>query len=127
MDWRPIGGAGNLDTGAPANIGQSGSGHYGVSGGADIDDIGIWRRALTSYEAQASYFSGQNHSRSLDASGTGALTLRKSGQDIELIWQAGTLLQSDNVNGPWAPVPGASASYHRVTPRPGAAFYRVRL
>ena len=49
------------------------------------------------------------------------LSIRKAGNDIELIWQAGTLLQSGTVNGNYVAVPGAVAPYFRITPGPSLA------
>jgi hypothetical protein len=54
--------AGNIDTGRPATIGQDPTGTYGESGSADLDDLGVWRRALTSLEASSIYMAGvSNH------------------------------------------------------------------
>jgi hypothetical protein len=51
VDSRSIATVGNLDTGDGIFLGQDPSGAYGVNGTIDLDDIGIWRRALTSYDA----------------------------------------------------------------------------
>jgi hypothetical protein len=54
--------AGNIDTGRPATIGQDPSGKYAESGSADMDDLGVWRRALTPLEASSIYMAGvSNH------------------------------------------------------------------
>jgi hypothetical protein len=54
--------AGNIDTGRPATIGQDTTGLYPESGSADIDDLGVWRRALTALEASSIYMAGvSNH------------------------------------------------------------------
>jgi hypothetical protein len=47
--------AGDVDTGHPATIGQDPTGRYPESGYADIDDLGVWRRALTALEAASIY------------------------------------------------------------------------
>ncbi|MBE0545808.1 MAG: immunoglobulin domain-containing protein [Verrucomicrobia bacterium] len=68
VDTRAIVNAGNaptsIDTTLAVNIGQDGTGVYGASvTNALIDDVGFWRRALTTQEAQAIYnasFSGKN-------------------------------------------------------------------
>jgi hypothetical protein len=54
-DGSSIAAAGNADTGRPATIGQDPSGMYRESGTADIDDLGVWRRALTALEASSIY------------------------------------------------------------------------
>jgi hypothetical protein len=54
--------AGNIDTGLPATIGQDPTGRYPESGSADIDDLGVWRRALTALEANSIYLAAvSNH------------------------------------------------------------------
>ena len=66
VDTRTIVDAGNspssIDTALAVNIGQDGAGDYNISiTNALIDDVGFWRRALTTQEAQAIYnasFSG---------------------------------------------------------------------
>jgi len=54
-----------LDTGLPTNIGQDGTGTYTDGGNqvaidALIDDVGIWRRALTGFEMRRIYQFGTN-------------------------------------------------------------------
>jgi hypothetical protein len=54
--------AGNIDTGRAAVIGQDPTGKYRESGSADMDDLGVWRRALTALEASSIYMAGvSNH------------------------------------------------------------------
>jgi hypothetical protein len=54
--------AGNIDNGRPATIGQDPTGKYRENGSADIDDLGVWRRALTALEASSIYMAGvSNH------------------------------------------------------------------
>jgi len=65
---------------------------------------------------------------SFDTYGPVVLTLRKAGNDIELVWQTGTLLSSTTgVLGTYSPVSGATAPYYRVTPGPAPTFYRVKF
>ena len=127
IDSRPIGGLGSLITGNPLVIGQDPTGAYGVNGTFDLDDLGIWRRALTPAEAEAIYMVGQQNV-SFDTFGPVLVTIRKAGNDIELTWQTGTLLSSTTgVLGTYNPVIGANAPYYRVTPGPTPTFYRVRF
>jgi hypothetical protein len=115
-----------LDTPSPVNVGQVGTADYNVVFGADVDDLGVWQRALSLAEAESIYMVGQQ-GRSFDTYGPVILTLRKTGGDIELVWQTGTLLSSTTgVNGNYNPVPGATAPYYRVTPGSTPTFYRVR-
>jgi len=39
--------AGNIDNGLAATIGQDPTGAYGETGSGDIDDLGVWKKALT--------------------------------------------------------------------------------
>jgi Concanavalin A-like lectin/glucanases superfamily/Immunoglobulin domain/Immunoglobulin I-set domain len=117
----------SLDTLNPVNVGQVGTGSYGVVFGADVDDLGVWLRALSPTEAQSIYMVGQQ-GKTFDTHGPVVLTIRKAGKDIELVWQTGTLLASTTgVLGTYNPVVGASAPYYRVTPGATPTFYRVRF
>lgn len=53
-----------LDSGLPTNIGQDGTGTYTDRGGVEIDalmdDVAIWRRAVTTFEIQRIYQYGTN-------------------------------------------------------------------
>jgi len=122
-----IAGMDTLDTGTALTIGQNPNGDYKTDGAGSFDDVGIWRRALTPAEAEAIYMVGQQ-GRSFDTYGPVILSLRKAGNDLELVWQTGTLLSSTTgVLGTYNPVPGASAPYYRVTPGPASTFYRVKF
>ena len=134
IDSTSIAGGGDMDqSGNAFNIGQDASGTYPYTGVAvskaemEIDDLGVWRRALSPTEAQSIYIVGQNYARSFDSYGPVKLTLQPSGSGFDLIWQAGTLLSSDTVNGTYLPVPGASAPYFHVTPTATRQFYKVQL
>jgi hypothetical protein len=61
-DGSSVAEAGNIDTGLPATIGQDPTGLYPESGSADIDDLGVWHRALTALEANSIYLAAvSNH------------------------------------------------------------------
>jgi hypothetical protein len=47
--------SGDIDTGNPFTIGQDPTGVYGETGSGTIDDLGVWRRALTPLEAASIY------------------------------------------------------------------------
>jgi hypothetical protein len=120
-------GVGDIDSSLDFNIGQDGTGVYPEEGSADIDDLGIWRRAVTQAEAQGIYLVGQAYGRSFDTVGPVSVSINHVGTDIEVIWQAGTLLQADSLSGPWTPVGGATAPYYKFTPGIGNKFFRVQL
>jgi hypothetical protein len=53
------------------------------------------------------------------------VTSSKSGSNLQLSWNFGTLLESTNVTGPYAPTAGSPTSPYTVTPAGPAKFYRV--
>lgn len=122
-----FGTATELDTPFPTVIGQTGTFFYEEAGAFLVDDLGVWRRALTPIEAYSIWYVGQNYSRSFDQFGPVLLVLRHNGTNLELVWQSGTLKQADNLTGPWSNVPGASAPYHTISPTAEKKFYRVEL
>ena len=118
---------GSLVTGNTLALGQDPTGNYGNDGAFDLDDVGIWRRALSPAEAASIYLVGQKYGRSFDSYGPVVLTIQPASTGFALIWQAGTLLEADTVNGTYLPVSGATAPYHHVTPGAAMKFYRVEL
>jgi hypothetical protein len=126
VDSRSVVPAGDLDTGEPATIGQDASGAYPEAGDIDIDDVGVWRRVLTPFEVYSIYAAAQS-GKSFDTNGSVTLAVTTDLGIVQLVWQAGTLLEADEAVGPWSPVEGASAPYYRVSPNSSRKFYRVRL
>jgi hypothetical protein len=55
------------------------------------------------------------------------VSVNQVGANLDLNWQAGTLLQSADPAGPYAAVTGASAPFYRTTATGTSTFYRVRL
>jgi len=129
VDARSIASIGNLDTGSGVFIGQDPSGTYGFAGLAatyDIDDLGIWRRALNGYEALSIYNAGQISQESFDVYGPVKVYVNKVGNNIDVSWQAGTLLQATSALGPYSPVAGATPPFYRTTATGSARFFRVQ-
>ena len=126
INSRSLTGLGSLDTLQPIALGQDPTGRYPIDGMFGIDDVGIWRRALSTYDIQAIYQLGTN-GLSFDAYGPVLLLQTPTASGFQLVWQAGTLLQADAIDGPWTPVPGAAPPVYLVTPPPGTKFYRVQL
>ena len=121
----------------PIVIGQDPTLHYTspashtfVAGTATLDDIGIWRQALTPLEVAQIASAGSTAGRSFNTVGPASvtLTITRSGANIVLGYTAGTLLQSSNLGTGafWETVPGASAPSYTVTPTNAAKFYRVQ-
>jgi len=115
----------NLDTAVDTVIGQDPTGSYPQAATLQIDDLGVWRRTLTSYEAYSIYYVGQNYGRSFDTVAPVQLQIQKTPTGVALVWQAGTLLQAPDLTGPWTPVAGAVAPYYVVSPAAGNKFYRA--
>lgn len=117
----------DLDTGFNTVIGQGCFFDYAEAGSFQMDDLGVWRRALTASDAYTAWFVGQNYSSSYDNYGPVLLQLRQNASGIQLIWQAGTLEEADTVDGPWTTVGGAAAPSYQVGTSNVAKLYRVRL
>jgi hypothetical protein len=120
-----IAGLGSLNPGNLITIGQDPTGSYG-SETFDLDDVGIWRRALTAYEAAGVYGAAQRSGESFDVYGPVKVSVSQVGTNLDLSWQAGTLLQSTNVAGPYAAVAGATAPFYRTTATGSSKFFRVQ-
>jgi hypothetical protein len=120
-----IKGLGSLSYGNLTTIGQDPNGSYG-SATFDMDDVGIWRRALTAYEAASIYGAAQASGSSFDTVAPVKVYVNQVGGYVDVSWQAGTLLQSTTVNGTYTPVSGATAPFHRITPSASQMFFRVQ-
>jgi Concanavalin A-like lectin/glucanases superfamily len=122
----PIAGLGSIDSGQVFNIGQDPTGTYTESGTATVDDMGIWRRALTDIEARSIYRAGKNSGQSFDTFGPVILNIsRMANGNIGVAWQAGTLKQATSILGPWTPVLGATPPFYQVTPTSTNMFFGV--
>ena len=126
VDTRYIGVIANLDTGNGLFLGQDPTGAYGVTGTYDIDDLGIWQRALGSYEALSIYNAGQISNESFDVYGPIRVSINQVGGNVDVSWQAGTLLQSSSLNGTYSPVPGATPPFYRTAATGATKFFRVQ-
>ncbi len=85
--------AGDIDSGLPATIGQDPTGQYGETGSADIDDLGVWRRALSALEAGSIYIAAVSNQLSYASPPLPVLitiTTTSKGQ-LNLTWPSGTL------------------------------------
>jgi hypothetical protein len=127
---RSITGLGSVDVGGAITIGQDPTHLYAEAATFILDDIGIWRRALTPLDV-AQIASAGSAGRSFDtvAPPSVTLTITPSGGNLILNYSSGTLLQSSDL-GPsavWTVVPGASAPSTTVTPTNAANYYRVLL
>jgi len=120
-----IAGLGTLEYGNGITIGEDPTGNYG-SATFDLDDLGIWRRALTAYDAASIYAAAHVSGQSFNVYGPVQVSVKQTGRNVDVNWPAGTLLQSANVAGPYTAVTGATAPFYRTTPAASAMFYRVK-
>jgi len=107
-----------------ACIGQDPTGGYTEPGTADIDDLGVWRKALTSAEVAAIYLAAQSNSISFVGAPI-TLSSTRSGNNLILNWNAGMLQSADTVTGPYSNVT-PTPPYTAPTTGP-RKFYRVKL
>jgi len=114
----------NIDSGSWFTIGQDPSGLYAEPGSGDIDDLGVWHKALTPLEAASLFMAGSvNHLSFVSAPVT--LSIAKVGSAVKLTWVAGILQSADTVTGPYTDVAGASSPY-TVAASAAKKFYRVK-
>jgi hypothetical protein len=132
VDSRSIQGLGGLDNGNPIALGQDPTGTYDpssntkFSGAYNIDDLGIWRKALSTFDAQSIYAAGQLH-KSFDVPSAAPPTLSLGFQGgVWKITYTGTLQSSATVNGTYNDVNGASSPYTVPTGSATMQFYRAR-
>jgi hypothetical protein len=119
-----LGGLGSLITGQQLTIGQDPSGAYGTAN-FNLDDLGIWQRALTDYEVLSVYNAAQNSDVSFDTYGPFRVYIKAIGANLYISYQGGTLYEATSVTGPYTPVSGASAPFYLTTPSATQKFYKV--
>ncbi len=122
------------------NVGQDGTGWYNDNNGgaitnALIDDVGIWRRAVSPQEALAIYNAGNAGKdlslASVASASLGPVTMTYSGGNVNFTWAGGTgirLQKATSLTNPssWADIAstlGNSTYSEAVTPT--ATFYRL--
>jgi hypothetical protein len=128
----------NLDTPAAmaTNIGQDGTGTYGSAfSNLDMDDTGIWRRALTVQEVAAIYAAGQAGKDLSTAAVTppAQISIKSVGVasgNITITWDAAAdvrLQKAASLTNPdWQPVPNTAGVGTFTEPAQGTgAFYRL--
>jgi hypothetical protein len=119
--------AGNIDTTNPTIIGQDPSGRYGEALDFDIDDLGVWRKALTPLEAASIYAAGSFSGLSFTNTQTSLAPLVMTpltGGKVKFTWSLGTLQSATNVLGPYVNMPVTSPY---TNPATGTRFYRTKL
>ncbi|HRZ38252.1 MAG TPA: LamG domain-containing protein, partial [Candidatus Paceibacterota bacterium] len=127
VDTRSASTLGSVDTtGGVFNIGQDPTGEYAETGEADVDDLGVWRRTLTAYDAYAIHYVGRTHGSSFDSATGATLAIGIVEGKPQISWEgSGTVEQADSLLGPWTSVPGATSPY-MVEPVGTGKFFRVK-
>ena len=116
----------NLTTGRAWTVGQAG-GAYPAAADFAVDDVGIWRRALSAYDVDTMYLVGQRLGLSFaaDQPARYEMSIGKLGGSILLQWNGPGILQSaPSPVGPWSAIPQA-ISPHTATPSTTRQYYRV--
>jgi alpha-galactosidase len=86
-----------------------------------IDEVAVFNYSLTPAQIQQLYANGAVLPQV-------QVGIQYSGPNLDLSWPQGTLLQAENLMGPWLPVPNALSPYSvSVTPTNTSMFYRVLL
>jgi hypothetical protein len=120
------------------NIGQEGTGWYNDKDGGAItngliDDVGIWRRALSTQEAQAIYtagMAGHDLSQAVRPASAGILSITQSGAMASFNWVGGPsvkLQQTIGLTPPdWQDVAGTLGASSAMVPLTNRqAFFRL--
>jgi hypothetical protein len=111
-----------IDTPDQAVIGQDPTGLYQETGSGDIDDFGVWRRALSPLEVASIYVAGNNN---LSYTGGSTISVSNTGTSVKITFDGGLLQQADVITGPFSDVTGATSPY-TVNATGTAKFYRVK-
>jgi hypothetical protein len=119
-------GLGTLYYNQPVTIGNDPGGTYGVTGGGNIDDLGIWRRALSPLEAAGIYLVGASNHVSFVVN-TVTLSYQRVGNQLQLTWPSGTLQSADAAAGPYADITPTAGSPYPVNTTGTQKYYRVRV
>jgi hypothetical protein len=116
--------AGDITTTNATTIGQDPTGKYAEAGEADLDDLGIWHRALTPLEVVGLYLAGLSNVSF--TSGDVKITIQTSGSQLQLAWPVGTLQSTDDLSVQFSDVPNQTNPF-LVTPSETKKFYRIKL
>ena len=127
---RNIASLGNIDNNNywPVVIGQDPTGLYTEPGSANVDDIGIWRQALTPLQVAQISSAGSTSGRSFNTVAPPVtLSVTPSGTNVILHYSQGTLQQSSTLGAgaQWTAVPGSSAPSFAVPATGPGKYYRV--
>jgi hypothetical protein len=83
----------------------------------NISQVGFFTNALTAAQVKTLYSVGTNK--------TITLSMARSGANVVVTWNTGTLQSSTNVLGPFTPVPGATLPTYTIPAAGAQQFFRV--
>jgi autotransporter-associated beta strand protein len=131
VDSEAISFIGDISNNSPAVIGQDPTGAYPVSAQADIDDVAVWRRTLTSLEISGIYLAGATNHVSFAPAITNtvraALQIVRVGSQYQIVWTGGGTLQaSPDVVGGYTNIASASSPYTIPVTSSPQLFYRLK-
>jgi hypothetical protein len=126
VDSQSIAQVRDIDTGYNVNIGQDATGSYAVTGSAFIDDVGIWRRALSPLEVSGIYVAGVSNRVSFAEPEVRLSVQRLANGQVQIAWPVGTLQSAPSATGPFRDVSGATSPWP-VALTPAQTFFRIRV
>jgi len=124
VDATSIAGLNSIDTTNAINIGSDATGAYASAGAANLDDLSIWRRALSGDEARSIYEAGLTNHAAV-ASQPLPLGAARSSANVTVTWSAGILQSASQLMGSWTPVSGAQKPAYTNTPTGTTQFFRA--
>jgi hypothetical protein len=83
-----------------------------------IDEVVVFTRSLSLTEMQTLYSIGVNGQPV-------SISIQRSGANVTLTWPRGTLLEADQVTGPWST--NNATSPYTLAPAGSGKFYRVQV
>jgi hypothetical protein len=105
-------------------MGSDPTGAYFSPGAANLDDLCIWRRALSANEARAIYEAGISNHVGV-ASAPQPITAQISGGQLTLTWSEGILQSAGSLAGPWTAVPNAAPPVYSTPATAAQQYYRA--
>jgi len=123
-----IAGIGDVDSTNAATIGQDPTGLYPQSSQGSyfaMQDLGIWRKALTPLEAASIYVAGTSNGVSFAGAPLTFTHQVLPGKQLVLTWNEGELQSATSLNGPWTTL-NVTSPYTPAETGP-STFYRVKF
>jgi hypothetical protein len=124
---------GTIDSGLPLNVGQDGNGNYTYGNTVEIqdallDDLGVWKRALSTKEVEFIHRQGRNQTSFDQPPRLVATRLSSSSMVLSWIGAGLTLQTTTNATATassWIPVPNAFSGMTVDALQGSGAFYRL--